>query len=234
MKPMTFRPGFAAFQARAASKFRSVNRSSQRWTILAVADFVLSSMSAILPTRRAFLDECGKAFGGVLRCHQLGQVNRLDRSKFRRDPFDHSMPGRARGKAQRLRAFRRQMPIEVAERGGFGIVSEFRHEADSESLLGANRAPGKQKILRRREPDAFGQQTGSRRRKYADLNLRLAEFGILAGKQQMPGARKFETASEALAADRGQDGNGRSKDLQDQPMKACEHRRASIRQVLLD
>src|SRR5271166_2069982 len=98
MKPITFRPGFAAFQARAVSKFRSVNRSSHRWTILAVADFVLSSMSAILPTRSTFFDECGKAFGGVLRRHQFGQVDRLDRSKFRRGPFDRSIPGRANGK----------------------------------------------------------------------------------------------------------------------------------------
>src|SRR5450631_3394643 len=143
MKPITLRPGFAAFQARAASKFRSVNRSSHRWTILAVADLVLSSMSAILPTRRAFFDECGKAFGGVLRRHQLGQVYGLDRSKFRRGPFNRAMPGRARGKAQRLCAFRRQIPVEVAERGGFGVVGELRHEADPESLGGANRAPGK-------------------------------------------------------------------------------------------
>src|SRR5450631_1823690 len=234
MKPITFRPGLAAFQARAASKFRSVNRSSHRWTILAVADLVLSSMSAILPTRRAFFDECGKAFGGVLRRHQLGHVHGLDRSEFCGDALDRAMPCGARGEAQRCRAFRRQMPIEVAERGGFGIVGEFRYEADPESLLGANRAPGKQKILSRRKPDAFGQQAGRRRREYADLNLRLAELGILAGKQQMPGARKFKAAAEALAADRGQNRNRRSKDLQDQPMKACEHRRALTRQMLLD
>src|ERR1019366_1157542 len=100
MKPITFRPGLAAFQARAAAKFRSVKRSSHRWTILAVADFVLSSMSAILPTRGAFFDECGKAFGGVLRRHQLGQVNCLDRSEFCGDALDRAMPGRARGKPQ--------------------------------------------------------------------------------------------------------------------------------------
>src|ERR1019366_5376194 len=101
MKPMTFRPGFASFQARAASKFRSVNRSSHRWTILAVADLVLSSMSAILPARGALLDECGEAFGSVLRSHQLGQVDGLDRSKIRRDAPDCAKPCRAGGKAQR-------------------------------------------------------------------------------------------------------------------------------------
>src|SRR5664279_426039 len=146
MKPITFRPGLAAFQARAAAKFRSVNRSSHRWTILAVADLVLSSMSAILPTRRAFFDERGETFGGVLRRHQFGQVYGLDRSKFRRGPFDRAMPGRASGEAERCGAFRRQMPVEVAERGGFGVVSELRDEADPESLLRANRAPGKQDI----------------------------------------------------------------------------------------
>src|ERR1017187_649311 len=231
---MTFRPGFAAFQARAVPKFRSMNTSSQLWMILAVADFVLSSMSAILPTRRAFFDECGKAFGGVLRRHQFGQINRLNRSKFRGDPFDRAMPGGARGEAQRVGAFRRQIAIEVAERGAFGIVGNFRHEADPGSLLGADRAPGKQKILRRRQCDTFGQQTGSRRSEYADLNLRLAEFGIRPDKQQMTGGRKFKTAAEALAADCRQDRNRRRKTLQDQSMKAREHRRASIRQMFLD
>src|ERR1035438_8351560 len=135
MKPMTLRPGFAAFQARATSKFRSVKMSSQRWMILAVADFVLSSMSAILPSRRALFDECGKAFGGVLRRHQFGQINRLDRSKFRGNPCRGSMPRRARGVAQRGCAFRRQVPLEIAERGGFGVVGDFGHQADPERLF---------------------------------------------------------------------------------------------------
>src|ERR1035438_1152311 len=151
MKPITFRPGLAAFQARAASKFRSVKRSSHRWTILAVADLVLSSMSAILPACRAFFDECGKAFGGILRRHQLGQIDLLDRSQFRSGAFDRSMPGGAGGEAQRRRAFKRQMPIEITKRGGLRIVGKFRHETDPESLFGTDRAPGEQEILRRRK-----------------------------------------------------------------------------------
>ncbi len=233
-QPITFRPGLASFQVRAASKFKSVNRSSQRWTIVAVADLVLSSISAILPACRSFFDECGEAFGGVPRRHQLGQIDLLDRGKFRRNPFDRAMSGDAGGEAQRFRAFGRQMPIEITERGGFGIVGDLRHEADPECLFGADRAPGKQEVLGRRKSDAFGQQTGSGRREDADLNLRLAEFGIPSGKEQMSGARELETAAETLATDRHQDRNWRSKDLQDQPMEAREHRRASIRQVFLD
>src|SRR5579864_7176846 len=132
MKPITFRSGLASFQARAAPKFKSVNKSSQRWTILAVADLGLSSMSAVLPACRSFFDECGKAFGGVPRRHQLGQIDLLDRGKFRRDPFDRAKPGGAGRKAQRSRALGRQMPIEITERGGFGIVGDLRHEADPE------------------------------------------------------------------------------------------------------
>src|SRR5579863_229487 len=153
MKPTTFRPGFASFQARAAAKFRSVNRSSQRWTILAVADLVLSSMSAILPACRSFLDERGKAFGGVPRRHQLGQIDFLDRSKLRRDPFDRAVPGDAGGEAQRCGALGRQMPIEITERGGFGIIGNLCHKADLESFLGADRAPGEQEVLGGRKSD---------------------------------------------------------------------------------
>src|SRR5579864_1302594 len=234
MKPITFRSGLASFQARAAPKFKSVNKSSQRWTILAVADLGLSSMSAVLPACRSFLDECGKALGGVPRRHQLGQIDLLDRGEFRGDPLDRAVPGGAGGKAQRCGALGRQIPIEIAERGGFGIVGNLCHKADLESFLGTDRASGKQEVLGGRKSNAFGEQTGGRRREDADLNLGLTEFGIPPGKQQMSSARKLKAAAETLAADRHQDRRGRSKDFQDQLMEAREHRRAAVRQMLLD
>src|SRR3974390_1752176 len=115
MKPTTMRPGFSAFHARAAVKLRSMNRSSQRLTISAVDDFGLSSMSGVLPARRAFLDEGGQSLDGVRGRHQFGEIDLLDLRQLGRDAVDRILAGRARGVPQGLGALRRKVLVEIGE-----------------------------------------------------------------------------------------------------------------------